>query len=131
MVSKKTSRTSKAAPTTPADTPVVRSARPRRARTAPATGPTTTEAPAAPAPAASRPAPAKRAALEGARSPARQNASAALNGEGVRHRRRLVTDDDIRLRAYFLSLEHRGNGSDIDFWLIAERELRPRLNRRG
>jgi hypothetical protein len=36
-----------------------------------------------------------------------------------------VTDEDIRLRAYFLSLEHRGKASDIDFWLIAERELRP------
>ena len=130
MVSKKTSRTSKAAPTTPADTPVVRSARPRRARTAPATGPETTEAPAAPAPAASRPAPAKRAAPK---APARRppEPSAALNGEGVQPPPRLVTDDDIRLRAYFLSLEHRGNGSDIDFWLIAERELRPRLNRRG
>ena len=30
------------------------------------------------------------------------------------------------MRAYFLSLEYRGNASDIDFWLIAERELRPR-----
>ena len=127
MVSKKTSRTSKAAPTTPADTPVVRSARPR---TAPATGPETTAAPAAPAPAASRPAQAKRAAPKtAARRP--PEPSAALNGEGVQPPPRLVTDDDIRLRAYFLSLEHRGNGSDIDFWLIAERELRPRLNRRG
>jgi hypothetical protein len=36
-----------------------------------------------------------------------------------------VTDDDIRLRAYFLSLEHRGAGAtDLDFWLLAERELR-------
>jgi hypothetical protein len=38
---------------------------------------------------------------------------------------RVVTDDDIRVRAYFLSIEHRARGgSDIDFWLIAERELR-------
>jgi hypothetical protein len=38
---------------------------------------------------------------------------------------RVVTDEDIRIRAYFLSLEHRARGgSDIDFWLIAERELR-------
>jgi hypothetical protein len=109
---------------------VVRSARPRRARTAPVTGPDTTEATAAPAPAASRPAPAKRAA---SKVPARRTpeASAALNGQGVQPPARLVTDDDIRLRAYFLSLEHRGNGSDIDFWLIAERELRPRPNPRG
>jgi hypothetical protein len=35
-----------------------------------------------------------------------------------------VTDEEIRLRAYFLSLEHRGKAGDIDFWLIAERELR-------
>ena len=38
---------------------------------------------------------------------------------------RVVTDEDIRVRAYFLSLEHRARGgSDIDFWLIAEQELR-------
>ena len=38
---------------------------------------------------------------------------------------RVVTDEDIRIRAYFLSIEHRARGgSDIDFWLIAERELR-------
>jgi len=38
---------------------------------------------------------------------------------------RAVTDEDIRIHAYFLSLEHRTRGgSDIDFWLIAERELR-------
>jgi hypothetical protein len=37
----------------------------------------------------------------------------------------VVTDEDIRVRAYFLSLEHRARGgSDIDFWLVAERELR-------
>jgi hypothetical protein len=41
-----------------------------------------------------------------------------------------VTEDDIRLRAYFLSLEHRGKGSDIDFWLIAERDLRARAHTR-
>ncbi len=39
--------------------------------------------------------------------------------------RRLVSDEEIRVRAYFLSLEHRGAGSDVDFWLLAERELRP------
>jgi len=37
--------------------------------------------------------------------------------------RRAVTDEDIRVRAYFLSLEHRGAGSEMDFWLLAEREL--------
>jgi hypothetical protein len=35
-----------------------------------------------------------------------------------------VTDDDIRLRAYFISLEHHGRGTAEDFWLLAERELR-------
>jgi hypothetical protein len=38
---------------------------------------------------------------------------------------RVVTDEEIRVRAYFLSLEYRGDGSDVDFWLLAERELRP------
>lgn len=37
--------------------------------------------------------------------------------------RRVVTDEEIRVRAYFLSLEHRGAGSDMDFWLLAEHEL--------
>jgi len=37
-----------------------------------------------------------------------------------------VSDDDIRLRAYFLSLEYQGSDrKDVDFWLLAERELRP------
>lgn len=36
-----------------------------------------------------------------------------------------VSDDDIRIGAYFLSLEYRGsNRNDVDFWLLAERELR-------
>jgi len=38
---------------------------------------------------------------------------------------RVVTDEDIRVRAYFLSLEYEGDRSDVDFWLLAERELRP------
>lgn len=38
--------------------------------------------------------------------------------------RRVVTDEEIKVRAYFLSLEHGGAGSDVDFWLLAERELR-------
>jgi hypothetical protein len=36
----------------------------------------------------------------------------------------VVSDEDIRIRAYFLSIEYRGNGNDVDFWLLAERELR-------
>lgn len=38
----------------------------------------------------------------------------------------VVSDEEIRIRAYFLSLEYRGsNQDDVDFWLLAERELRP------
>ncbi|MDP3716663.1 MAG: hypothetical protein Q8T13_02735 [Acidobacteriota bacterium] len=37
-----------------------------------------------------------------------------------------VSDEDIRIRAYFLSIEYRGSDrQDVDFWLLAERELRP------
>lgn len=38
----------------------------------------------------------------------------------------VVSDEDIRIRAYFLSLEYwGGDRQDVDFWLLAERELRP------
>lgn len=39
-------------------------------------------------------------------------------------RARPVTDDDIRVRAYFLALESQGRGGSLDYWLRAERELR-------
>ena len=39
---------------------------------------------------------------------------------------RVITDEDIRIRAYFLSIEHRGQGSPEYFWSLAERELRER-----
>jgi hypothetical protein len=42
----------------------------------------------------------------------------------------VVTDEDIRVRAYFLSIEHRGQGSPEYFWQLAERELRQRGNSR-
>jgi hypothetical protein len=35
-----------------------------------------------------------------------------------------ITDEDIRVRAYFLSIEHRGQGSAEYFWHLAERQLR-------
>ncbi len=38
-----------------------------------------------------------------------------------------VTEDDIRVRAYYLSLEHRGHGGNLDFWLMAERQLRGKV----
>lgn len=108
MASKKTSRTSapKAAPVQPADPVPAKAARPRRAAVAPA--------------------PAKVSAV--AKAPARRKVAApAPTPEVVAPpASRPVTDDEIRLRAYFLSLEHRGRGGDIDFWLIAERELRSR-----
>ena len=34
-----------------------------------------------------------------------------------------MTAEDIRVRAYFLALEHGGRGGSLDFWLLAEREL--------
>lgn len=38
----------------------------------------------------------------------------------------LVTDEEVRVRAYYLSLEYQGSHrNDVDFWLLAERELRP------
>ncbi|MEO8681878.1 MAG: DUF2934 domain-containing protein [Vicinamibacterales bacterium] len=38
----------------------------------------------------------------------------------------VITDDEIRVRAYFLSVEYQGpDRNDVDFWLLAERELRP------
>lgn len=42
---------------------------------------------------------------------------------------RAITDEDIRLRAYFLSIEHRGRGTPEYFWFLAERELRSRADR--
>ena len=77
---------------------------------------------------AGKPAARKRAAPKAAVG---RKAVAATNGaEKTPVAPPAVTDDDIRRRAYFLSLEHRGQGSDVDFWLIAERELRPRSSSR-
>jgi len=39
----------------------------------------------------------------------------------VRRRRRTVTEEMVRERAYFLSISE--NGSPVDHWLAAEREL--------
>lgn len=35
-----------------------------------------------------------------------------------------ISHEEIRVRAYFLSLERGGRGSDLDIWLEAERQLR-------
>ena len=39
----------------------------------------------------------------------------------VRRRRRTVTEEMVRERAYYLSITE--NGSPVDHWLAAEREL--------
>ena len=86
--------------------PAAGSTRPPRAassRTSPADASPALEQPIAPAPAA----------------------AAAIVEAPASEVVRVVTDEDIRIRAYFLSIEHRARGgTDIDFWLIAERELR-------
>jgi hypothetical protein len=82
-------------------------ARPKTAA-APARAPRVAVAPAAPA--ATHAAAAPSAVTRAVESPARA--------------RRVVTNEDIRVRAYFLALEHGGKGGNLDFWLRAERELR-------
>lgn len=37
-----------------------------------------------------------------------------------------VSDEDVRMRAYFLSLERGPHGSEVEHWLQAEMELRPK-----
>lgn len=72
-------------------------------------------------------APATRRASVTAAPPRRAAKPAPTNGAVVRTQGRPpagVTDEDIRMRAYFLSLEHSGEGNEFDFWVRAERELR-------
>lgn len=72
----------------------------------------------APVPAqASAVAPVPAAVVVSAPPPAAQVTSARKSVAEVSH-------DDIRLRAYFLSMERGGQGSDVEFWLEAERQLR-------
>jgi hypothetical protein len=35
-----------------------------------------------------------------------------------------ISHEEIRVRAYFLAIERGGQGSDVDIWLEAERQLR-------
>ncbi|MGE0812312.1 MAG: DUF2934 domain-containing protein [Vicinamibacterales bacterium] len=65
----------------------------------------------------SRPAAPRSRTRKAARPPAPADTSAA-------DRPLAVSDEDIRVRAYFLALEHQGRGDSRDFWLQAERELR-------
>jgi len=76
-----------------------------------------------PAPKARAKAPAAKARRVAA---PRKRPAAAAPVTGVVAAKAQVTDEDVRVRAYYLSLEHRGSHSnDVDFWLLAERELRP------
>jgi len=72
------------------------------------------------------PKPARAGATEGARPVKKTRARAVATPEPVAaNPRRTATDEQVRVRAYYLALEHAGDDRhDVDFWLIAERELR-------
>lgn len=98
VVSKKTSRSPKSA--SPAQPPEATKKAPSQAAVA--------------APKAAGRAPKKTAAAKPARPVV------------TRRKAMVVSDEEVRIRAYFLSLEYRGSDqNDVDFWLLAERELRP------
>ena len=128
VVVKKTSRTAKSAvpdPVTPADSASVERTRRPRA-TAKSAAPTSDMPGEGRKPKASR---AKRAA----NSPAAPAVTPDMNGNAQATVEAAsvmvpgaITDEDIRVRAYFLSIEHRGQGSPEYFWQLAERELRQR-----
>ena len=127
MVVKKTPRPTKSTDPSPDATAdnVVSAPRPRRARAAGAAAPKASAGRAAAKPKTPRAKPATvvpSALNDGVPAPtSRPDADdAAANGF------RAVTEEDIRIRAYFLSLEHRGQGSPEYFWQLAERELRHR-----
>ena len=111
VVAKKTSRTAKSAvpaPVTPVDKASIEGARrPRAAKFA---------------------APKTDATLNGAKpkvSRAKRTPAAPTTVEAASVMvPSAITDEDIRVRAYFLSVEHRGQGSAEYFWHLAERELR-------
>jgi hypothetical protein len=112
VASKKTTRSRKTTPPVSSpdesgkvDPPFVERRRPTAAKARPAAKPA--------ARVASRP---KRAANGNGASPASDVVPLHV----------AVTDDEIRVRAYFLSVEYQGpDRNDVDFWLLAERELRP------
>lgn len=59
-----------------------------------------------------------------ARPPARRRRAASAGpAPAAGQTPRVVTADDIRVRAYFLAMEHQGRGGSLDYWLQAEREL--------
>ena len=120
MDSKKSSRAKKPAPASSSpETPKTVPLAPRRRASA--------VKPARSAQAAA-PKAARAGAPEGARPVKKKGASAIATPAPVAAPSpRPVTDEEIRVRAYFLALEYAGDDRhDIDFWLIAERELRRR-----
>jgi hypothetical protein len=125
---KKTSRSPKSS-TTPTDTTEAKAARPARSRSrAPQAAAEGDPAATAPQQAfRAKPTTRKSLARKVPARPAAGQAGPEINGGAPPGARHAGTDEDIRVRAYFLSLEYRGQGSDIDFWLVAERELRSRV----
>ena len=120
MDSKKSSRSRKPAPTssTP-ETPKTAPLAPRRrASDVKAARPAQPAAPKAP----------RAGATEGARPVKKTRARTVATPAPVSAPPpRPATDEEVRVRAYFLALEYSGDDrNDIDFWLIAERELRRR-----
>ena len=125
VVAKKTSRTAK--PAVPESVPPVESASlesARRPRAAARSAAPKTDGAAVAKPKAPR-----------AKRPASSTATAAVapdfNGNAPATAEAAsvmvpgtITDEDIRVRAYFLSIEHRGQGSAEYFWHLAERQLR-------
>ncbi|MEZ5293880.1 MAG: DUF2934 domain-containing protein [Vicinamibacterales bacterium] len=79
---------------------------------------------AAKTPTTTRPAATRARTARTARPSAAAKTAAASAAPAVPTPPRAVSDEDIRVRAYFLALEHQGRGDSRDFWLQAERELR-------
>ena len=113
MIPKKTSRSPKSA--SPAQPP-------EQTRKAPTTAPRAPKAAAGRGPRKDQPAPPKPARHVVTRR--KRPAVVAPSVPDVLQAPVVVSDEDIRIRAYFLSLKYRGNGNDVDFWLLAERQLR-------
>lgn len=140
MAAKKTAQPKTPTTTTPAKTANL-AAPPKAARAAKAAMPATLAAPpkAAKAAAPTNAAPPTKAAPPTQPSSRRAAVSAPPNGSASappavvppvaaapERPRATVTHEDIRVRAYYLALEHGGKGGNLDFWLLAERELRTR-----
>ncbi len=102
-------------------TPVTLAVPPKAAKAAKAALPTKVATPTKAAKSAKTAAPAKVALRTKAAPPVVTPVAAAPERPRV-----TVTHEDIRVRAYYLALEHGGKGGNLDFWLLAERELRTR-----